>query len=499
VSAPETLEPTDRLGAAEVRRRALSGAMMLGARGFALKAIGLVGNVALARLLTPHDFGVVAIGTTAAMVGAYLADGGLGAGLIRQPQAPSRSLLRSFLGYQLLVTVGVALLAAASTLFLDEVAVVTLVMVASLPIVALRGPARILLERRLRFGPFVIAELVEFLTYYAWSVGTVLLGWGVWGLATGFVVRSIFGTISVLWSVPESVMRPSLRFRPLLPALRFGVKVFAVSSLALVKDQAINMSIAGAGGLGLLGLWSVAQRVLSVPAQIHRALFVVSLPAMSRLSEQDEDPGPLLVRSSVMTGHLSGLVLVPVVATAPAFVPIVFGAAWAPASDALPAACLAIFLAALGPVATGYLSAVDRAGAVVIASVANVAALVVLTPVLTVLFGLQGAATAYLLGTVAECYLLARTVRQLTDARLLRGLARGGLAGVVVGTAGFVWVERAEPGLAGVVMVAVSSALAYAVMLLIVEPRQARDTLGVLWRRVPARIRGRRSAVRGST
>lgn len=54
----------DPLTAEEVKTRAAGGALTLGARNVVVFAIGLAGNLVLARLLLPRDLGLVALGTT---------------------------------------------------------------------------------------------------------------------------------------------------------------------------------------------------------------------------------------------------------------------------------------------------------------------------------------------------------------------------------------------------------------------------------------------------
>ena len=47
--------------------------------------IGFAGNLILARLLTPDDFGVIAIGLTVTTLAGAIVDGGLGSGMVRRP------------------------------------------------------------------------------------------------------------------------------------------------------------------------------------------------------------------------------------------------------------------------------------------------------------------------------------------------------------------------------------------------------------------------------
>ena len=54
----------DHLSTPDVRRRAVTGAVVDALRAIGVRLVGLLGTLVTARLLTPYDFGLVAIGTT---------------------------------------------------------------------------------------------------------------------------------------------------------------------------------------------------------------------------------------------------------------------------------------------------------------------------------------------------------------------------------------------------------------------------------------------------
>ena len=95
----------------------------------------------LARLLTPYDFGIVAIGTIFVTIGQFLADGGIGVGLIRRVDPPARADLRALLGFQLGFSTALAVVVIAVVLsFFGEIGQVTAIMVVALPLTAIRAP-----------------------------------------------------------------------------------------------------------------------------------------------------------------------------------------------------------------------------------------------------------------------------------------------------------------------------------------------------------------------
>ena len=80
----EDQEGFESLSSREVHRRASAGLFFVGATNSFLLVAGFLGNLVLARLLTPEDFGIVAFGLTTILLANAFSDGGLVAGLVRR-------------------------------------------------------------------------------------------------------------------------------------------------------------------------------------------------------------------------------------------------------------------------------------------------------------------------------------------------------------------------------------------------------------------------------
>lgn len=93
MGAGQTHDEDDALSDSELKRRAKAGVFVVSTRGLVILLLGFAGNVVVARLLNPEDFGVVAIGMSFVLFAGLVSDGGLGAGLIRrrEPPAPRNS------------------------------------------------------------------------------------------------------------------------------------------------------------------------------------------------------------------------------------------------------------------------------------------------------------------------------------------------------------------------------------------------------------------------
>src|SRR6185437_13930523 len=120
---------------------------------------------------------------------------------------------------------------------------------------------------------------------------------------------------------------------------------------------------AAVGGLSVLGIWSLANRILQGIMLVLASLWRVSFPAVSRLIETGERPEPSIKRALALTTVFLGFAAVAIGGTAPALVPTEFGVRWTDVVPVLPWAAAGILLE--GPISTaavGLLYARNRPG-----------------------------------------------------------------------------------------------------------------------------------------
>src|SRR5687768_10350746 len=200
---------SERLTDGTLMRRAKSGIFFVGSWGAVNLVVGFGGNLVLARLLTPRDFGIVAIGATLMMFTTSIADGGIGSGLIRREHPPDRRELKAALALQLALTGLLAALAAGVGALLAGAGLVVALLMVALRIAAFQPPGRVKLSRALRFKALATVESVSNLAYYGWAIALVVLAdWTVWALASAVVVRALMLAIGVsaaarTWQLPS--------------------------------------------------------------------------------------------------------------------------------------------------------------------------------------------------------------------------------------------------------------------------------------------------------
>jgi O-antigen/teichoic acid export membrane protein len=439
MSAP-TPDPTVDAAAVEldeIRSRASAGALKLGVRNVAIRALGLVGTIILARLLKPADFGLVALGLSLQLIGNVLATGGLGAELIRRAEPPRELELRCVLGYQLLAGLVVATVATAIAIAVGGSTVFFVLIALSIPIATLNTPGWIVLSRDLDWNLIALSEVVGTVVFNLFAVGLVIAGLGVEAVGAAVLAQTVVTVTLLNRRGPVGLVRPSLDPGTIGPLLRFGLAFQASSLLERGRDQAVNILTAAIGGLALLGVWSAAYRIFLSIALVFEALWQVSFPAMARMLEAGQDARALVEGVLRINSTAFGFPAVAVAGTAPALVPVLFGPGFGGAVDVLPWGAAALLLT--GPTITAGMSFVKARGdgrgmieSYVVQSVVWLASAAALIP----LFGAQGVGMAMFIAALALVASISRAARRYVEIRILAvvwapfaAVAVGGVAG----------------------------------------------------------------------
>jgi O-antigen/teichoic acid export membrane protein len=473
----------DDLSVPDVKAKAVRGVVTVGVRGLAIRGIGMVSNVVLARLLLPSDFGVLALGFTCIAVAGFITSGGIGAHFIRAPEPPSRRQLEAVYGLQLTAACALAIITATIGIPLGDVGAVAAVMACSLPIDATRAPAALLAERRLDYTALVRAEVLEILAYNAVAITLVALGAGVWGVAIAVVVRAIVGTTLIVLTLPPGVVRPRWSWSTVRPILGFGLAFQSISAVTLVRDQGIVVLTGAVAGLTTLGYWSLAYRIVQVVVVVLESLWRVSFPAVARLIAADDDVAPTLQRALRIAGVIVGAIVAGLIGSAPASIPLVFGSTW---DSAVPAvAFCAAGLMISGPLSTasaGLLLARGRVSWVLWATIAHtVTWFAVATPLMPTM-GAEGVGIGWCAAAGVDAALLARYTTREIQVPIIVSVASPTIAAAGAAAIGWWLATEIEGALAGSIAATGTVAIVYPVLRAVMCPHDLRDTYDVLRR-----------------
>ncbi len=443
----EPTEVTSRIG---IRRRSRQAVAALTARGLVLNLIGLLATIALARLLTPRDIGIVALGGAVVGLAKVAADGGLGAGLIRAERPPDDLTLGSMLGFQL-ATMGffTAAIVVAATVIDGEVAAIAAVVALSLPMSALQLPATVRLERVLRYGPIARVDLGSAVFYYVLAIALAVLGAGAWSLAIATVAREVVAASALLVLVPEGRVRPRLDLARIRPFLRFGLQYQAVGLVHTGRDQGATALTAAIGGLMTVGLSNLLSRLLQLPLMVLNPLWRVSYSAYARLVAAGENHATFLERSIATVIAPLGVVCVALAASAKPLVAVLFGAQWEATAGAVPWAAIGLFVGGLASVTcAGYLYALGLSKVVLWSAVAHTAAMLLMIALFVPSQGVTGVGIGLFATGLVEATILGVAASRRSGARLLRPIALSSTIVVLASLGGAAIGGRAGDGVA---------------------------------------------------
>jgi len=360
-----------------------------------------VSTIFVARLLAPHDYGVVAMSRVYVDLAQLINEGGLGVTVIQHQDLSRQALARlAGLAVALAIVMGLASIALSrpAALFFGEPAVAAVISVLSLGLVldGFQNIGRALLVRQLRFKEMGVLEAVQMLVNTAITLTLAICGAGYWAIVVGTIGGSACGAIFVVLRTRLWPRWPG-RVRDLTSPLKFGAKVLA-SNLAWWAYRSADVTVIGRwlGGTAT-GLYSFGLTIAAAPSDkigqvVHRVAPPIlaanqhDLPALRRYVLRLTEGVSLLTFPM-----LAGLALV-----AHDVVRLVLGEKWIPAVPVLQILAVAGIARTVLPLLSETLFALHQATAVMRAT----CVLAVTMPVcffIGTTWGTAGVAAAWLL------------------------------------------------------------------------------------------------------
>ncbi len=334
------------------------------------RALTLVATIVLARLLTPTEFGLVALALVFVTFAEYLTDLGVAQALVyfeRDERLHDAAL--TVCAATGAVLAGAGLLAAPAIAgFFDAAEVEPMVRLLSLALFlsALRQVPVALLRRELAFRRLFASELARTFVQGAVSIVLAATGAGAWAIAWGYVAGAAACCV-VAWALVD--YRPGFHSARALTApvvrrlLGYGAPAAAQALLAALIFDVDYLIVGSVLGAEALGLYTLAFRLPQVV--IIGVFAVLSSVAFPMFSRARANPARLkrgyLTSVRLMSGYgvAAGVGLFMV---APMLVPVVFGPQWSAAVVPLEALSLYAAARSLGAGAVDVYKGIGRPG-----------------------------------------------------------------------------------------------------------------------------------------
>jgi O-antigen/teichoic acid export membrane protein len=242
----------------------------------------------LARLLSPGDFGLVAMMTVFTSFFDILASAGLSSAMVQSPTVTDQQRSNLFwVNVGLSIVLGLMCILAAPLIsgFYGDPRLLWVAPAFALIFLlnGLGGQHSALLERQLRYKTLTGSEVGgQFVNAFI----AVLLAWsgsGYWALITGLVAQSMFMTTAYWLATSWLPERPSRR-TPVGSLLRFGATVTLNNVIVFFAYNIEKILIGRYWGAPALGLYGRAYQLINLPtASLNAAVAGVALSSLSRL------------------------------------------------------------------------------------------------------------------------------------------------------------------------------------------------------------------------
>jgi O-antigen/teichoic acid export membrane protein len=330
----EILEPlrTEHLHSDLKGRSVRGGLATLTSQG-AQFVIQSISTVVLARLLTPADFGVVAMVTAITGLGQAFADLGLSEATIQREEISQNQVSTLF---WINVAIGITLmlltagLAPALAWFYREPRLRNITFVLSLTFLigGLRVQHDALLKRQMRFLSLAVRDVASYTLAVPVAIVMARLGAGYWALVaiplTLNSTQMAFSWLMARWM--PGLPRRDAGVRSLIS---FGGHVAASYFVYNVNRNADNVLIGWHWGAGPLGLYSRAFNLLMLPVrQLNGPAGSVAVPAFSRLQSHPERFAIYYLRMVNLMMWISTPILGFLFVAAKAVIALVLGKQW---------------------------------------------------------------------------------------------------------------------------------------------------------------------------
>ncbi len=322
-------------------------------------------TVIVARILSPADYGLVAMATVYLGLTTMITDFGLGSAIValRDLSADLAAQLHAVSTMIGIAAFGISCLVAVplSRFFATRALVpVIIVLSSALVLDALRVVPTSILARGLRFKSLSLLEGFKVLTAVGFTLALAASGATYWALVLGNVVASLAVTLFVLIVLPQRFATP--RFRALKSTLAFSSH-FLMGQLAWYGYSNADFVVAGRVlGRIALGEYTLAWTLTSAPADKIMAIFGRVMPTMLAAVQRDV---AALRRYFLLFTEALAILIVPaslgLALVAKDFVLLVFGTKWAAAVVPLQLLCAYTAIHILGTVTTPVLQVTGQA------------------------------------------------------------------------------------------------------------------------------------------
>lgn len=333
-------------GESSLKRRSIKALIWTGSELLLRQGLQFGVSIFLARLLSPEEFGTVALLSLFIGIGSVFIESGFSSALVQKhdiTHADESTVFWFNLAMGAAVMLLLWLVAPLVADFYQKPVLTPLmgVMALSVFISALGGIQHTLLTKNLNFKAPMQASVVASLLSSILVCVLAYKGHGVWALAWQTLANSVI-TSCLLWLL--SRWRPSLTFSmaSLNKLFGFGSYLMLSSLMDVAYNRFYGLLIGKLYSLHDLGIYTRAENTKQIPVDLLSMLmYRVAFPLFSAAANDNDrlKRGMVIALRGIM--FLNVPIMLGLMVTADKVVPVLFGEQWTPAIPLLQILCLA--------------------------------------------------------------------------------------------------------------------------------------------------------------
>ncbi|NJL48790.1 MAG: lipopolysaccharide biosynthesis protein [Leptolyngbyaceae cyanobacterium SM2_5_2] len=318
-----------------IKHKAISGVVWSAARNWGGQMGSLLIFFILARLLSPEDFGLVALANVFLAFMWLFLEQGFSQAIIQQQDLEPEHLNTAFwinlaIGCATAL-VGFLIAGPVADLFGQPALTPILRCFSILFVCAALGQVQhSVLERKFDYKALATRQLLGTLAGGVVGISMAFLGFGVWSLVIQQAVNSIIGTIT-LWVCSD--WRPGFKVsvRHFQDLFGVGMHIMGFSYLSFFNTRANDFLVGYFLSPTELGYYTVAYKVLNSMTQLLVSTSRdVALPTFSRLQEDPERFRRAFYSATQLTSAIAMPTFLGMAVLAPELVRVLFGEQWMP-------------------------------------------------------------------------------------------------------------------------------------------------------------------------
>lgn len=321
-------------------------------------------SIVLARILSPKDYGTIALVMVFTTILQVFVDSGLGTALIQKKDADDLDFSSVFyfnFGVCIILYVGMFFLSPLIANFYDDELLIPIIRVISLTIIfsGIKGIQQAYVSRHMMFKRFFFSTLGG--TIFSAFLGIVLAysGFGVWALVAQQISNTAIDTL-ILWLTVKWRPQKIFSLKRLINLLSFGWKLLVSSLLDTCYNNLRNLIIGKLYSSSDLAFYNQGDKFPKViVTNINTSIDSVLLPTMSSAQDDRERVKNMTRRAIKTSTYVMAPLMMGMTFCAEPIVHLVLTDKWLPCVPYLRIFCITYMF---WPVHTANLNAINAMG-----------------------------------------------------------------------------------------------------------------------------------------